>query len=351
MVFVSLCGFVTLFHHAHYSPVHILRYSYFFVYNKGNFLRSANLRKKEERQSLMQIITNQFQKELKKHGSDHFPFLVSYQRLSEYDSNSFMWHYHPEIEITYIKKGSMHYRVNNQSFHLKEGDIIFCNSNALHSGEMEHQEDCSYIPVTFDPKLIYGFFQSTICTKYVEPVVQNLAVCAMHIDYTESWHETFRKKMLEVIALDKEKPDFYELDISIRMQIMWRLLVEHLPHQPLPAASDLTEYERIRKILSYIEQNYMNPITLAEVAEHIHLCESECTRLFKRHMNTTLFSFLQEYRIERSLEYLSTHESISNIAGKTGFSDSNYYSKVFSKIKGCSPREYRKNLISQEDHA
>ena len=299
----------------------------------------------------MQIITNQFQKELKKHGSDHFPFLVSYQRLSEYDSNSFMWHYHPEIEITYIKKGSMHYRVNNQSFHLKEGDIIFCNSNALHSGEMEHQEDCSYIPVTFDPKLIYGFFQSTICTKYVEPVIQNLAVCAMHIDYTESWHETFRKKMLEVITLDKEKPDFYELDISIRMQIMWRLLVEHLPHQPLPAASDLTEYERIRKILSYIEQNYMNPITLAEVAEHIHLCESECTRLFKRHMNTTLFSFLQEYRIERSLEYLSTHESISNIAGKTGFSDSNYYSKGFSKIKGCSPREYRKNLISQEDHA
>ena len=299
----------------------------------------------------MQIITNQFQKELKKHGSDHFPFLVSYQRLSEYDSNSFMWHYHPEIEITYIKKGSMHYRVNNQSFHLKEGDIIFCNSNALHSGEMEHQEDCSYIPITFDPKLIYGFFQSTICTKYVEPVIQNLAVCAMHIDYTESWHETFRKKMLEVIALDKEKPDFYELDISIRMQIMWRLLVEHLPQQPLPAASDLTEYERIRKILSYIEQNYMNPITLAEVAEHIHLCESECTRLFKRHMNTTLFSFLQEYRIERSLEYLSTHESISNIAGKTGFSDSNYYSKVFSKIKGCSPREYRKNLISQEDHA
>ena len=328
-----------------------MRYSYFFVYNKGNFLRSANLRKKEERQSLMQIITNQFQKELKKHGSDHFPFLVSYQRLSEYDSNSFMWHYHPEIEITYIKKGSMHYRVNNQSFHLKEGDIIFCNSNALHSGEMEHQEDCSYIPITFDPKLIYGFFQSTICTKYVEPVIQNLAVCAMHIDYIESWHETFRKKMLEVIALDKEKPDFYELDISIRMQIMWRLLVEHLPHQPLPAASDLTEYERIRKILSYIEQNYMNPITLAEVAEHIHLCESECTRLFKRHMNTTLFSFLQEYRIERSLEYLSTHESISNIAGKTGFSDSNYYSKVFSKIKGCSPREYRKNLISQEDHA
>lgn len=298
----------------------------------------------------MQIITNQFQKELKKHGSDHFPFLVSYQCLSEYDSNSFMWHCHPEIEITYVKEGSMHYRINNRSFHLKEGDIIFCNSNALHSGEMENQEDCSYIPITFDPKLIYGFFQSTICTRYVDPVIQNLAVCALHIDYSEKWHETFRDRMLEVISLDKKKPDFYELDISIRMQLLWRLLVEHLPHQPVSTTSDFTEYERIRRILSYIEQNYMNQITLDDISEHIHLCESECTRLFKRHMNTTLFSFLQEYRIERSLEYLNTKESISSIAEKTGFSDSNYYSKVFSKIKGCSPREYRKNLKDTISH-
>ena len=298
----------------------------------------------------MQIMTNQFKKELKKHGSDHFPFLVSYQCLSEYDSNSFMWHCHPEIEITYVKEGSMHYRINNRSFHLKEGDISFCNSNALHSGEMENQEDCSYIPITFDPKLIYGFFQSTICTRYVDPVIQNLAVCAVHIDYSEKWHETFRDRMLEVISLDKQKPDFYELDISIRMQLLWRLLVEHLPHQPVSTTSDFTEYERIRRILSYIEQNYMNQITLDDISEHIHLCESECTRLFKRHMNTTLFSFLQEYRIERSLEYLNTKESISSIAEKTGFSDSNYYSKVFSKIKGCSPREYRKNLKDTISH-
>ena len=240
----------------------------------------------------------------------------------------------------------MHYRVNNRSFHLKEGDIIFCNSNALHSGEMEDQEDCSYIPITFDSKLIYGFFQSTICTKYVDPVIQNLAVCAMHIDYSENWHTIFRDHMLKVISLDKEKPDFYELDISIHMQTMWKLLAEHFPLQAVSPASDLTEYERIRKILSYIEQNYMNRITLTDISENIHLCESECTRLFKRHMNTTLFAFLKEYRIERSLEYLNTKESISNIAEKTGFSDSNYYTKVFSKIKGCSSLLFSQMLFN-----
>ena len=69
---------------------------------------------------------------------------------------------------------------------------------------MENQEDCSYIPITFDPKLIYGFFRSTICTKYVTPVIQNLSACAMHIDYSESWHAVFRDRMLEVIDLDKK---------------------------------------------------------------------------------------------------------------------------------------------------
>ena len=291
----------------------------------------------------MQIITNQFQKELKQHGNEQFPFLVSYQKLSEYESGSFMWHWHPEIEITYVRKGTMCYKVNNLVYHLKEGDIVFNNSGALHSGTMENQEDCTYIPVTFDPRLIYGFFQSTINSKYVDPVIQDSLLPAICIDQSEPWHKPFREYLLRIIALDEKKPDFYELDITICLQSMWRLLLEHITYEPQVSRENSLEYDRIKKILSYIEDNYQNKITLKDIAGHIHLCESECTRLFKRHMNTTLFAFLQEYRIERSLEFLQSGELISDVALNTGFSDSNYYSKVFAKIKGCSPREYRKH--------
>ena len=291
----------------------------------------------------MQIITNQFQKELKQHGNEHFPFLVSYQKLSEYESGSFMWHWHPEIEITYVRKGTMCYKVNNLVYHLKEGDIVFNNSGALHSGTMENQEDCAYIPVTFDPRLIYGFFQSTINSKYVDPVIQDSMLPAICIDQSESWHKPFREYLLRIIALDEKKPDFYELDITICLQSMWRLLLEHITYEPQASRENSLEYDRIKKILSYIEENYQNKITLNDIAGHIHLCESECTRLFKRHMNTTLFAFLQEYRIERSLEFLQADQPVSAVADKAGFSDPNYYSKVFAKIKGCSPREYRKH--------
>ena len=293
----------------------------------------------------MQIITNQFQKELKQHGNEQFPFLVSYQKLSEYESGSFMWHWHPEIEITYVQKGTMCYKVNHMVYHLKEGDIVFNNSGALHSGTMENQKDCAYIPVTFDSRLIYGFFQSTICTKYVDPVIQDSMLPAICIDQSEPWHKPFREYLLRIIDLDEKKPDFYELDITICLQSIWRLLLEHITYEPQASRENSLEYDRIKKILSYIEENYQNKITLNDIAGHIHLCESECTRLFKRHMNTTLFAFLQEYRIERSLEFLQADLPVSAVADKAGFSDPNYYSKVFAKIKGCSPREYRKHRL------
>ena len=286
----------------------------------------------------MQIITNQFQKELKQHGNEQFPFLVSYQKLSEYESGSFMWHWHPEIEITYVQKGTMCYKVNHMVYHLKEGDIVFNNSGALHSGTMENQKDCAYIPVTFDSRLIYGFFQSTVNSKYVDPVIQDSMLPAICIDQSEPWHKPFREYLLRIIDLDEKKPDFYELDITICLQSMWRLLLEHITYEPQASRENSLEYDRIKKILSYIEENYQNKITLNDIAGHIHLCESECTRLFKRHMNTTLFAFLQEYRIERSLEFLQDDQPVSAVADKAGFSDPNYYSKVFAKINGCSPR-------------
>lgn len=293
----------------------------------------------------MQIITNQFQKELKQHGNEQFPFLVSYQKLSEYESGSFMWHWHPEIEITYVQKGTMCYKVNHMVYHLKEGDIVFNNSGALHSGTMENQKDCAYIPVTFDSRLIYGFFQSTVNSKYVDPVIQDSMLPAICIDQSEPWHKPFREYLLRIIDLDEKKPDFYELDITICLQSIGRLLLEHITYEPQASRENSLEYDRIKKILSYIEENYQNKITLNDIAGHIHLCESECTRLFKRHMNTTLFAFLQEYRIERSLEFLQADLPVSAVADKAGFSDPNYYSKVFAKIKGCSPREYRKHRL------
>ena len=290
----------------------------------------------------MQIVTDKHQKELKKHGNETFPFLVSGERLSRYETGSFWWHWHPEVELLFLTNGPMCCNANDRTFHLKEGDVLFINANVLHTGSMENFQDCRYTSVTFDTRLLGGFPGSAVWTKYVEPMIRNFSLPAVCIDGSEDWHAEFRALFRELISVAQNTPDYRELEITLRLQRLWLLLLPHLPAASGEYSRNAAEYERSRRIVAYIEQNYMEKISLKDISAHLHLCESECSRLFRRCMNVSLNVFLQEYRVERSLEYLNKREPLTEIAAKTGFSDSNYYSKVFRRVKGCSPREYRR---------
>ena len=85
------------------------------------------------------------QKEIKSHGSYGFPVLVSYERLSYFDTGEFPWHWHPEIELTLVMEGEIAYQVNDSLYHLKAGEGLFCNTNVLHSGRRDRTPDCSYL--------------------------------------------------------------------------------------------------------------------------------------------------------------------------------------------------------------
>lgn len=294
----------------------------------------------------MQIITNQFQKELKEHGNYQFPILISNERLSKYESSSFLWHWHHEIELTLIDKGEMIYKVNDNIFHLHQGEALFGNANSLHAGCMYENKDCQYISITFDPKLIYGYENSIVYLKYVEPIIQNFALSAICFNFSEEWHKKVTDILRGIVKICKQKYYSYEIDVLIKLHQFWKLLFLHINSTPVITAYDKRNYDRIRSILSYIENNYTSKLNLEDIAEHIHLCKSECCRLFKRYMKVSLFVFILEYRIEKSLNYLANSDySIVDIATNVGFSDSNYFSKVFGKIKGCSPTKYRKMLL------
>lgn len=294
----------------------------------------------------MQIITNQFQKEMKEHGNYRFPLLVSYEKLSGYETGSFLWHWHPQIELTLIEQGEMLYHTNNQTFHLKQGQAIFANANALHMGEkVQENLDCVYTPITFDPRLIYGYDNSLIQQKYVDPITQNLALSGIHFDGSKEWHKEVISLICEIIGLSEIRPAMYEMEILTKLQKFWQLLYHYCHSAAAVSPADRQNHERIRMILEYIAQHYSSKLYLEDIAAHIGLCKSECCRLFKRHMNVSLFEFLLEYRIEQSLELLvHTDNSIVEVAEKVGFNDSNYYSKVFRKMKGCAPSVYRKRM-------
>jgi YesN/AraC family two-component response regulator len=96
--------------------------------------------------------------------------------------------------------------------------------------------------------------------------------------------------------------------------------------------------------MEYIQTHYAEKITLEDLSAQIHLCRSESCRLFKRYMNASMFDYLLDYRIERSLELLrSSALDVTEIAGLVGFANPGYYARIFKRKMGCTPREYRKN--------
>lgn len=100
--------------------------------------------------------------------------------------------------------------------------------------------------------------------------------------------------------------------------------------------------EIIKKAIRYISQNFSRSLTLDEVAEHVHLNSAYFSTLFKQSTGSSFKEYLNMVRIEESKRLLAnTDNSIIDISLATGFEDQSYFSKVFKKYTGLTPKQYR----------
>lgn len=98
----------------------------------------------------------------------------------------------------------------------------------------------------------------------------------------------------------------------------------------------------IKKAMLYISQNFNTPLTLEETAGHVHLHPSYFSTLFKHSTGSSFKEYLNMVRIEESKQLLcNTDYSIIDIAVAVGFEDQSYFSKVFKKYTGLTPKQFR----------
>ena len=100
--------------------------------------------------------------------------------------------------------------------------------------------------------------------------------------------------------------------------------------------------EIVKKAMLYISEHFNAPVTLEDVAHHVHLHPSYFSTLFKNSTGSSFKEYLNMVRIEESKRLLAnTDYSIIDIAIATGFEDQSYFSKVFKKYTGLTPKQYR----------
>ena len=100
--------------------------------------------------------------------------------------------------------------------------------------------------------------------------------------------------------------------------------------------------ELVKKAIIYISDHFSEPITLEDVASHVHLHPSYFSTTFKHSTGSSFKEYLNMVRIEESKRLLAnTDFSIIDIAVATGFDDQSYFSKVFKKLTGLTPKQFR----------
>ena len=100
----------------------------------------------------------------------------------------------------------------------------------------------------------------------------------------------------------------------------------------------------LSKLQKYIEDNYMEKLTLSQIAEEVHANGSYLSHLYKSKTGQNLFDAINKMKLKKAKEYLVQGKRISEIATLVGFEDVSYFSRVFKKYESCSPRDYERNI-------
>ena len=285
--------------------------------------------------------------ETKPQGRASFPMTAGTVAISSYEGRRFLPHWHNEPEITLILEGEMDYRVNDVTYHLTEGQAIYVNSNALHSGWNEVGE-CISAPINFAPSMLFKFDESRIYKKYVEPIVKSEALPCYVFDPRSSETDREAVELLARILAEKQRiHDCYELDMMANLCAFWAIfapkalrVIEREGGSALSKGS-----ERVRKAIEYMDKNYREEITLSDLARLSGLSRSEFCRIFKAATRRTPVEYLTGVRIRKSLPLLAGGEySITEVAELCGFSGASYFSEMFKRHMSCSPSYYAKYI-------
>lgn len=109
-------------------------------------------------------------------------------------------------------------------------------------------------------------------------------------------------------------------------------------------ADEAGDSELIAKTKGYVKENLDRNMSLEEIAGAVFTNRSYLSRVFKKQTGENLFDYITKRRIEKAKEYIRQgNKKIYEIAAMVGMEDTAYFSKVFKKYVGMSPKEYEKN--------
>ncbi|QUI24161.1 helix-turn-helix domain-containing protein [Vallitalea pronyensis] len=291
---------------------------------------------------------------------DFDPMITSFESLLKHIQAAILKNLALSVSITVSTIGEslqhvtfLYNQVVEASFHR----LFYGPSCIIYSTTIEKLKAKEYkYPIQKEKQLIDALMLGNIENvkqKYFEimDMISKFPYATVNMAFT---HFVFNIKMA-FDTIQKNKFPNLPMNINIGISLNDYEGIDDINHYFIKAFESLSEmierhkcsrnHELVNKVMAIISQEYKNKnLSLAYIADAIDLTPNYLGRQYKNITSKTISNVIMETRIKKAEELLtSTHMSIAQISEQTGFTNDGYFYKVYKKVNGITPSEYRRN--------
>ncbi len=251
------------------------------------------------------------------------------------------WHYHPELELVYVKGGSGKRHIGSHLSYFKDGELVLIGSNLPHQGFTERlcgkeSETVIQMLPNFLGESFFDIPEMIGISKLFDRAKKGLV-------FGKEVQELVGEKIISLVDKSSFEQVLGLLDILKDLSLSEDYKILNADGFLMVAKPQ--DNDRLNKVLNYIKENFQDSISLEEICDMVGMTEPSFCRYFKKITAKTFTQFLNEYRLVHAAKLLAEKQiSITEVCFESGFSNYSHFVEKFKTFTGKSPSEYRKGL-------
>lgn len=248
-------------------------------------------------------------------------------------------HWHEELEILYNLNGEADIIIDGEKYRLMKKHIMVIESRQVHS-TYAYQDTSMFICIHISKKYMRKYL-SDIDLYQIRCIPEKidtddfpayLEICKL----MEALTKLYMVETLPTFAMESE---------GIILQVLSRLLrffsKNITPKTAL--ASSPAAFERLRTIITYVEENFREPLSLQEAADRLGLTKEYFCRFFKKNMGMSFLEYVNEVRLSHIYyDLIHSDTPVSVLTAENGFTNQKLFNRTFKELYGCTPSSVRK---------
>ena len=297
----------------------------------------------------MNILEYENYHEDKTHGDMEFPY-NTYLCSIPLDFPRVPLHWHDEMELIYVKKGRGQITVDFKSHKVKAPTIALILPGQLHSIDQLPDESMEYENIIFHPNMLISKQSDSCSTNFLSPLLAGRITVPTIFTPVYPYYKDIATPIDACDEICKTKPQGYELFIKSQLyQLLF--ILDNRCRNLSSANGNKKTLDKMKLILKYVENHYMDHITIADVATIVDFSESHFMRYFKDTMGTSFIDYLKDYRLTMASRLLTSSDStILDIAAEVGFENLSYFNRAFKAKYHMTPNQFRHTPELQPHH-